>query len=352
MVIAESKIGFGSTHVLTESYQQTQSLKVWVGDKRPHFAGEPAAKGGGSGDQVQLSGKTPAPAPAGGSQAAADTEPEDAGLDPRYLMLKQLVERLFHTKIHLYHTQSAQGGQGQGESGTPRGQAQAKPAGYGIEYDQTESVRETESTSFAAGGVIKTADGQEINFKLNLDMSRSYQSEESTSLRAGDAVPVLKDPLVLNFNGSAAELSSTRFSFDLNADGKNEQVATLGANSAYLALDKNGDGTINNGSELFGARTGNGFAELAAYDSDGNGWIDEKDAVYSQLKTWSGGAGGEGSLQGLKAAGVGAIYLGSQATPFSLKSGDNALLGAVKASGVFLNENGSVGSMQQIDLAV
>ena len=40
--------------------------------------------------------------------------------------------------------------------------------------------------------------------------------------------------------------------------------------SGYLALDKNGDGTINDGSELFGTRNGDGFADLAQYDEDGN----------------------------------------------------------------------------------
>ena len=62
----------------------------------------------------------------------------------------------------------------------------------------------------------------------------------------------------------------------------------------FLALDLNGDGRINNGSELFGALSGNGFADLAQYDSDANGWIDENDEIFQRLKVWSGADDGGG----------------------------------------------------------
>ena len=65
-----------------------------------------------------------------------------------------------------------------------------------------------------------------------------------------------------------AEVSDQTFYFDLDADGKEEEISVLNG-SGYLALDKNGDGTINDGSELFGTRNGDGFADLAQYDEDG-----------------------------------------------------------------------------------
>jgi hypothetical protein len=43
------------------------------------------------------------------------------------------------------------------------------------------------------------------------------------------------------------------------------------------------DGRVNDGRELFGPRTGDGFAELAAYDDDGNNWIDENDGIHDNL---------------------------------------------------------------------
>ncbi|MDY0050023.1 MAG: hypothetical protein RBR73_04675 [Halothiobacillaceae bacterium] len=63
------------------------------------------------------------------------------------------------------------------------------------------------------------------------------------------------------------------------------------------------------------------------------------------------GAGGENAqLMSLSELGIGAIYLGRADTAFSLKDTDNNLLGALRATGVFLRENGQVGTVQQLDL--
>ena len=126
----------------------------------------------------------------------------------------------------------------------------------------------------------------------------------------------------------------------------------LAPGSGYLAIDRNDDGRINDVSELFGTISGDGFADLAALDADGNRWLDESDAAFSTLRVWQRDAAGESSLQTLREAGVGALYLGSTATPFALTDEDNRLLGQVRASGVYLNEDGRAGTLQQIDLAV
>ena len=207
-----------------------------------------------------------------------------------------------------------------------------------------------EQTSFAAQGVVKTADGKEITFSYALEMERQFHSETHESVRAGDAL--LKDPLVINFGGTAAQLTDQKFAFDLDADGTKDRIAWVRPGSGFLALDKNGNGTIDDGSELFGAKTGDGFAELAAYDDDKNGWIDEADAVYGRLQVWS-KSGTTDERASLKERNVGAIFLGRQSTPFELKDGANQLQGAVRASGVYVKEDGSgVGSVQQVDLAM
>ena len=107
---------------------------------------------------------------------------------------------------------------------------------------------------------------------------------------------------------------------------------------------------INNGSELFGATSGNGFAELAVLDTDNNGWIDENDAAYWQLRVWTKDASGKDQLSTLKQANVGALNLAHVATPFDLKDAGNALQGQIRSSGVFLTEDAKVGTIQQIDL--
>ncbi|WP_409523231.1 hypothetical protein [Nitrincola sp. MINF-07-Sa-05] len=230
--------------------------------------------------------------------------------------------------------------------------ATAATAGeLGIEYDYQEIFYQQESTEFSAKGQVTTADGKTLEINIDLHMSREFYEHNTLSLRMGAA---LSDPLILNFDGDAIELSDRRFEFDLTLDGTNDLIPTLASNSAFLALDKNNDGRINDGSELFGARTGNGFAELADYDSDNNGWIDENDPIFSQLLLWMRpGSSEKQQLVALADAGVGAIYLGKATTPFDLNAhGSNELLGKVQATGVFLNEDGHAGTIQHVDLTV
>jgi hypothetical protein len=163
---------------------------------------------------------------------------------------------------------------------------------------------------------------------------------------------VLRDPLIINFDGKAVELSGKRFEFDLDADGKTEALQGLSSGSAYLAIDSNADGCINDGSELFGTRSGNGFADLAKLDDDGNSWLDESDAAFDTLRLWQRDAAGHDTLSSLRDKGVGALYLGSVDTPFSLTDNENRLLAQIRASGVYLREDGRAGSLQQVDLAV
>ncbi len=237
-----------------------------------------------------------------------------------------------------------------GESGQT--QAPQQIAGYGIEYDRHESYSESEQTRFQATGVVNTTDGKAISFSVALSMARSYHVESDVSIREGDARKK-QDPLVLNFNGSAAQLTSQRFSFDLNSDGKTEEdINFVTSGSGFLALDRNGDGKINNGSELFGAQSGDGFVELSALDSDHNGWIDENDAAFSELRVWTKDSSGKDRLSTLSQANVGALNVASIATPFDIKDGSNALQGQIRASGIFIQEDGQAGTLQQIDLTV
>ena len=213
----------------------------------------------------------------------------------------------------------------------------------------TESIREHERTDFASTGRVQTADGRTLDFTLDLAMCRDFSCERKvvTVEKA-----VLRDPLVINFDGKAAELSGKCFTFDLDCDGKTESIAALASGSAYLAFDRNEDGRINDGSELFGTKSGNGFADLAGFDGDGNRWLDENDAVFDRLRIWEHNAAGEEHQSTLRERGVGALYLGSIATPFSLTDSENRLLAQIRASGVYLREGGGVGMLQQVDLAV
>ena len=215
--------------------------------------------------------------------------------------------------------------------------------------ERIERIHEQESTCFSSTGKITTVDGCSLDFKLDLTMNRNFECERKMT-EAGQAV--LRDPLVINFDGKAAELSGKRIAFDLDADGQAETIARLGSSSGYLAIDRNADGRVNDGSELFGTRSGNGFDDLARLDNDGNHWLDENDAAYDSLRIWRQTAAGQDSLTTLREAGVGALYLGSTETPFDLTDDENKMLGHIRASGAYLTERGGVGSLQQIDLAI
>ena len=215
---------------------------------------------------------------------------------------------------------------------------------------QTFTYEEAEETSFSTTGCVKTADGREISFGIEMSMSRSFYAEYSESFVRVE--PELMDPLVINLDGNVTDISDQKFFFDLDADGTDEEIYSLNSSSGFLALDKNEDGTINDGSELFGTRTGNGFNELGEYDLDKNGWIDEADEVFKHLKVWTKDEDGNDRLFTLKEAGVGAICLKAAGTEFRFADQSNATKAQARSSGFFLHENGVPGLMQQLDMAM
>ncbi len=211
------------------------------------------------------------------------------------------------------------------------------------------TYNENETMSFSAQGKVRTSDGRSIDFSMDLTLSRSFT--EQTASFIDYTQPVFCDPLVINLDTASANVTDQKFFFDLDSDGEEEEISMMGSGSGYLALDKNGDGIINNGNELFGAKSGNGFSDLAMYDIDKNGWIDEADEIFDKLKIWTMDSDGSQKLLGLKEAGVGTLYLGSSAADFSLKDENNATNAVIRATGMFLYEDGRTGTMQQLDLA-
>ena len=215
-------------------------------------------------------------------------------------------------------------------------------------YSNQYYYEETETTTFSTQGTVKCADGREINFNLNLNMSRSFKEYYEENYEMVEVS--MCDPLVINLNGNIADLSDQTFFFDIDADGEKDKISRLAEGSGYLALDKNGDGTINDGRELFGTTSGDGFADLAGYDEDGNGFIDEGDEIFYKLKIWTMDENGKEKLVPLAAAGVGAIGLQNVSTDFALTNEANERKGMIRKTGFFLYENGTAGSIQHVDV--
>jgi len=345
MRIESSSVQLASQSFSLQTRTREQRLQVSVsggsaGSSRP--SGSPASAASSAGDISAAS----ADDPVGRALKSAEH-------DPKLILIKLMIEYLTGRKVQVLELGDLQAPQGAGAapSSTVSQPASGNPASVGVTYDRRETYDEVERSDFVAQGAVRTADGREIQFSASLSLAREYHVESSTSIRLGEAART-KDPLVINLSGVPAALTAGTFSFDINADGTPEQLPELAPGSAFLALDKNGDAAVDNGTELFGPTSGNGFQELAALDQDGNGWLDQADAAYSQLRVWSKDTQGNDVIMGLDQAGVGAISVASAPSRFSLKDAANQLLGQVRATGVYLSEAGNAGTIQQIDLAV
>lgn len=219
------------------------------------------------------------------------------------------------------------------------------------EIRSSQFTAEAEATTFSAEGIVQTSDGRSISFNVDLEMSREFM--QATEFVTKDTVQIMTDPLVINMDVASAEVTDQKFYFDIDSDGKEDEISQLGTGSGFLALDKNDDGIINNGSELFGAKTGDGFGELAEYDKDDNGWIDENDEIFSSLKVWTKDSDGNDRLLSLKEADVGAIYLGNTSTEFSLNNAiTNQTNAQIRKTGIYLRETGGAGTVQHVDFAL
>ncbi|MCH8499481.1 MAG: hypothetical protein LAT63_13470 [Marinobacter sp.] len=208
---------------------------------------------------------------------------------------------------------------------------------------------ESESRLFSATGSVTLADGERVDFTLGLRQSSERQYQYSESLRIEERP--MTDPLVINFGATSAQLTDSFFEFDLNGDGETQRLARLGSGSGYLVLDRNNNGKVDDGTELFGPRTGSGFAELARYDDDGNFWIDSKDEVFQYLKVWVQTADGRDELRTLEEVGVKALYLGNVEDRFTLASSQGVPLGQIRASGIYLTTDNQIRTLEELDLA-
>ncbi len=341
MKIDSSMVVLSSNHLLQSVRARSEKLEAWVDnpnrqqklDRGTHSRRQKEACQAAACDSARKKTKDPVEG------------------DPKLFLIQKIIEKFTGRKIDLAKLDLSQENPEAPPSPPPKRTSNQPPrVGWGVRYEAHETLAEKEQTSFHAGGVVKTTDGKEIQFSVDLQMSREFIQSKDVSLRAGDAA--LADPLVLNFNGTAAQLTDQTFSFDLNADGQEEKVPLLAGGSGVLVFDRNQDGKVNDGTELFGPSTGNAFAELAAYNQNGDRWIDESDAIFRNLFVWTKGADNQDNLQSLQDAGVGALYLSSVESPFALKDSQNQQQGQIVRTGVFLREDGGAGTLQQLNVVI
>lgn len=355
MIIAKANIQLAARHDYREQHQVTERLEFWQGNPAaapPQTSAPPAEPA----VAVDFSAAGSLLAMHRGQQVVDLSTPMDARDRLNMMILSAMYKAITGEEIQLLDP-SLLVAKNPGEAvplalepGTPpAAQVQAQVQAPGMLYQRQERYSEQETLRFAAQGQVHTADGRALDISVALTMSRQFVQESSLSLQLGAAKI---DPLVINFDGTGVGLTQTRFAFDLDSDGSTEQIASLRPGNGYLVLDRNGDGVVNNGTELFGPSSGRGFQELAAFDEDGNHFIDEGDSIYQQLRIWLTHEDGSSQLVALGDKQVGAIYLGHVSSPFQLKDVNNQSLGEVANSSIYLTEQGRVGVVQEVNLTV
>lgn len=346
MKILSSDIHMDSKHLLTKRTEENETLKFWTTEKNTNNPINII-------DTIDISQEARIAYQQKSSLSEVEKKEEikykiSEQDKQKILLLEKFMEKLTGKKIKFQYIKKivinhSEDGEMSKENTLNRQQ------GWGLEYNYHKFYNENEKLSFRAHGSIKTQDGQSIDIELQLNMSRNYASYSGVQIKAGDA---LIDPIVINFDGTGPFLTQNKYIFDLDTDGIEDHISFVKPGSGLLALDLNNDGIINNGSELFGPSTGDGFNELSAYDKDHNGWIDENDPIFDQLIIWTKDENHQDQLFAIEEKGIGAIYLGNIETQFSMKDENNNTLGQMKSSSFFLAENGHAGTVHQIDLAI
>lgn len=173
-----------------------------------------------------------------------------------------------------------------------------------------------------------------------------------------------RDPLILDLDGDGLQtvgLAGSRVRFDFDGDGVLTRTDWAGANDALLVWDRNGNGSIDSGAELFGEFTplqgapegtlaANGFAALAALDSNGDGVLDASDPAFAELRLWrdasQDGQTGSGEVISLADAGIVSLNLASALKNQRLANGNT-----LAREGSFTRADGSTSAMGEFKLA-
>ncbi|XWU45337.1 MAG: hypothetical protein HEQ09_09280 [Dolichospermum sp. UKL202] len=164
-----------------------------------------------------------------------------------------------------------------------------------------------------------------INARILRDASYMSIDDIITDLQNQfNQAQTITSPIILDLDGNGVDTisKSAGIHFDLDGNKFAETTGWVGKNDGLLVLDKNGNGKIDNGTELFGNNTllkngtkaANGFVALAELDNNKDGKIDASDTAYNQLRVWkdsnSNGLADTGELLTLTQAGVKSLNTG------------------------------------------
>jgi hypothetical protein len=165
------------------------------------------------------------------------------------------------------------------------------------------------------------------SFQLNIQMEFSF--EFSARVQVGEAQVQESDPITLDLNGNGIELTSYRNGahFDITGTGQAATTAFVSGGDAFLALDRNANGVIDSGKELFGDQNGarNGYEELAKLDSNLDGLINKLDKDFAKLVLFKDNGNGRtepAELVSLSEAGIVELSLNYQSVNMTAAGGN------------------------------
>ena len=241
----------------------------------------------------------------------------------------------------------------------------------GLAYYGAEGVEKFIDTSkfvieglayYAADGAIKfvdttgnlIADGVWGSYSLLRGwFSNGLKGIQDLFNSATAAPPVRVDPLIFDLDGDGIKTTSldqSRTYFDLDSNGFAERTAWVDASDGLLVLDRNNDGQITSGQELFGDQTllangrraDSGFEALREFDSNRDGRIDAKDEVYSKLKIWR-DLNGDGISQAEELKGLSDYNIASISLSSTSSNASDAMNNIQRRVGSFIKTDGSGG---------
>ena len=155
-----------------------------------------------------------------------------------------------------------------------------------------------EDKKYCVGGVNIFAKSDNLTIR---DIKPGYVTIKDDDKDPNDDKPETYDPLAIDLNNDGIKGTNLdyKINFDLDNNGFKEATSWIDNNDAFIAIDKNNNGTIDNGSELFGNKSisnnvyaytnpnaKNGFESLKEFDSNNDDIIDEKDKEFTNLLLW------------------------------------------------------------------
>jgi len=189
---------------------------------------------------------------------------------------------------------------------------------------------------------------------LSLNYNFDLTSQRTSYSRIEMTAAALKDPLLVQFGSQALGDIKSEKVFDINQDNTLDELPIFSGDIGYLVFDQNGNQQADNGSELFGPTTGQGFMELAQLDSNKNGFIDAEDQAFEQLYIWQPNEDSSQAEQwmSLKEAKIQAISLSAINTPFNFYDQSGQIQAQLRQSSFSISDEGVARGVHQVDVRI